>query len=174
MFLLLFLAAGLILGLARGGKLAAFSHVRLRCSWLVLMALFLQVLAFSPVGSRWAPGMIAGIHIISYVLLALFLLFNLHLPGMLYLTVGLACNMAVIVANGGQMPAPADNLARIGVASPEALNNSTFATANTPLWWLGDVFYFPLPFLSNVFSIGDMLIGIGAAYFCYRVVSPSR
>jgi hypothetical protein len=46
---------------------------------------------------------------LSYSLLLTFALVNVRMPGMFLVVVGLACNMTVIVANGG-MPASAQAL----------------------------------------------------------------
>jgi len=76
----------------------------------------------------------------------------------------------VIAANRGYMPVHPDSLARSGMVhraellrSQGTVSNSTLWTDETRLPFLADIFYLPsyLPF-SNVFSIGDIFIGIGA------------
>jgi hypothetical protein len=83
---------------------------------------------------------------------------------------GLILNFLVIAANGGYMPVLPDNLIRAGLThraellqAKGYLSNSTVLTGETRLPFLADVFFAPswLPF-SNVFSIGDVFIGIGA------------
>ena len=49
------------------------------------------------------------------------------------------------------------------------MNNSSVIGPDTPLWWLGDVFL-PLPVIGNVFSVGDLLLGAGCAYFILRLL----
>jgi hypothetical protein len=82
----------------------------------------------------------------------------------------LLLNFLVIATNGGYMPVPLDNLTRSGMShraellrAKGYLSNSTVLTGETRLPFLADAFLLPswLPF-SNVFSIGDVFIGIGA------------
>jgi hypothetical protein len=69
------------------------------------------------------------------------------------------------------MPASRDAFAKVyGSEIPGAdyFSNSVMADASTRLPFLGDIFYLPPPIpLANVFSIGDVLIGVGAAVFLF-------
>ena len=172
MFLLLFIAVGLGLGIARGGDVRRLAAQPLRWSGLVLLALALQIAAFSPLGRKWPSSMPAQLHIASYVLLAAFAAVNRRQPGFCLMGAGLASNLAVISANGGYMPALAQHLERLGVYEEGLMNNSSVIGPDTPLWWLGAVFLLPLPVIGNVFSVGDLLLGAGCAYFIYRALLP--
>jgi hypothetical protein len=70
------------------------------------------------------------------------------------------------------MPASREAFARVyGDAVPGAayFTNSVLTDDSTRLAFLGDVFWLPPPIpLANVFSIGDVLIGLGAAWFLIR------
>ena len=48
-------------------------------------------------------------HLASYVLLLVFLVLNVRLPGLPIAAAGFACNLLVIAANGGRMPVDADD-----------------------------------------------------------------
>lgn len=172
MFLLLFLILGFCWGLSRGGNLRHLLDCRLHWSGLVLLALSLQVLAFSPLGRRWLQGP-AFLHIVSYVLLVVFAGANRRYPGFTIMGVGLLSNLTVIWANGGYMPTLARHMVWLGI-SEATMNNSALIQSDTPLWWLGDIFLLPLPVIGNVFSIGDLLLGGGAVLFAYHGVKPSR
>ena len=76
--------------------------------------------------------------------------------------IGAGCNLAAIVANGGAMPADPAALAAAGVDTAGYTNS--VVTADPALRPLTDIFAMPawLPF-ANVFSIGDVLIGVGVA-----------
>ena len=111
-----------------------------------------------------------GVHIFSNLLLLLAVGLNLSLSGMKVLGLGLLLNFLVIAANGGYMPIAPDNLVRAGMADlAEVLRakghvaKSTVLTSETRLPFLTDIFLLPtwLP-VNYVFSIGDVLIGIGA------------
>jgi hypothetical protein len=172
MILLLALLCGLIIGWARGGSLVKLGQLPLRCGWLILIALFLQIVVFSSQFESlgWSDRLDPGVHIFSNLLLLLAVGLNLSLSGMKILGIGLLLNFLVIVTNGGYMPVAPDDLARAGMADVAEIlrakghvSKSTVLTSETRLAFLADIFLVPswLP-VSNVFSIGDVFIGIGA------------
>ena len=173
MFLLFFLIFGFSWGIIRGGNLRSLAKRRLRWAGLVLLALLLQIVAFSSLDIHWISLGSAKLHITSYLLLVVFMVANFRSPGFCLMGMGLLSNLAVIWANGGYMPTYAKHLAWLGIAEDGVLNNSALIQSGTPLWWLGDVFLLPLPIIGNVFSIGDLLIGAGASYFAYHAVKPT-
>jgi hypothetical protein len=99
-----------------------------------------------------------------------FVWLNRAVPGLWLIAAGALANGAAIVANGGVMPTSARALRTAGLdVDPEVFANST-ALADARLAFLGDVFAIPswVPF-ANVFSLGDLLIAIGAAYTVHAV-----
>jgi hypothetical protein len=86
---------------------------------------------------------------------------NRAVRGMLIVAAGAVSNLAAIVANGGFMPADPAALTALGAAHPTAYSNSAII-ADPALAPLTDIFALPpwVPF-ANVFSIGDVLIGLG-------------
>jgi hypothetical protein len=172
MLLLYFLAAGVIVGLLLRGRLANLALVQFRWWPLAFGGLVFQVLLFSePVAARiGAAG--PPLYVASTLAVLVALLRNLDQPGFRVIAVGAALNLAAIVANGGHMPAsPEAFTALTGVPAVPTTDysNSTIASPTTPLAILGDnlVLPRPLPF-ANVFSIGDVLIGLGATWFMVR------
>ncbi len=172
MFLLLALLCGIIVGWTRGGSLVKLAQLPLRCGWLILVAFSLQIFIFSPQfeGLGWSDRLGPVLYIASNLLLLLAAGLNLSLSGMKIFGLGLLLNFLVIATNGGYMPASPDDLARAGLAyeaellrAKGHLTNATILTSETRLPFLADVLFLPswLP-LSNVFSIGDVFIGIGA------------
>lgn len=172
MLLLYFLAAGLLLGRATGGRFTALGDVQIRWWGLALGGLLFQVLLFSePVAMRvggWGPPL----YVASTAVVLLALLRNLALPGFAVLALGAVLNLLVIVANGGQMPADPLAFAALNglpVVPVDFFSNSELAAPDTFLPFLGDIFFLPRPLpFANVFSIGDLLIGLGAVVFLVR------
>jgi hypothetical protein len=72
-------------------------------------------------------------------------------------------NLVAIVANGGYMPADIGAMASLGRSSIDGYSNSAMLS-DPALKPLTDIFALPtwLP-LHNVFSVGDVLIGVGIA-----------
>jgi len=174
MLLLYAVILGLVAGLLSGGKLAALGMTHIRLWPVALIGLFAQLLLFSSplaaVVGPWGPSL----YVVSTVAVLMALVVNLRQPGFWLIIIGALANFAVIVANGGQMPAAPDAWAALnGVAAvpTTAFSNSILAGPHTVLPFLGDNFVLPRPVpLANVFSIGDVLIGAGGALFVYQAM----
>jgi len=185
MLLLYAIAVGLLLGLVSGGRLSALAGQRIRWWPVALGGLFFQLILFSPAVAEVIGDAGPPLYVGSTGLVLLALLVNARLPGFWLIGLGAVLNLTAIVANGGYMPASPEALAALhGIAAlpTEAYSNSAVAGAHTNLALLGDIFYLPRPFpLANVFSIGDVLIGLGGALFVARTMhrhvpapSPAR
>lgn len=185
MFLLYPLALGVLVGLARGGSLARVAAARFRHAWLLLGALLVQVVIFSPwlAESEWNLRWSATIWVGSLLAALVGIVLNLRQPGFAVAALGAALNLAAVLANGGRMPAAPEALALLhgpeGVAALAAgtvVTNSALAGPETALVWLTDIFVLP-PWLpgANVFSVGDVLIGLGAFLWLQAtLLAPAR
>ena len=77
------------------------------------------------------------------------------------------------------MPASPSSLAAAGLPVDAPGFHNSAALAHPRLAFLGDVFFIPASWpLSNVFSVGDVLIGAGLAWGLHRIcrsrLAPSR
>jgi hypothetical protein len=161
MFILYAVAIGAVVGAALGGRPAGLAALRFRWSAVMLGGLGVQLVLFSgPVADR-IGALGPPIYVASTALVLLAVLANLSIRAMSIVALGAASNLAAIVANGGFMPASPAAMAALGKADPTAYSNSDIV-ANPALAPLTDVFAMPgwLPF-ANVFSVGDVVIGIG-------------
>ncbi|TMD29436.1 MAG: hypothetical protein E6I94_06620 [Chloroflexi bacterium] len=163
MFILYAVLVGLLVGVLAGGRASGLGRVRFRWAPLVFAGFLTQVVLFSaPVAERvgWLG---APIYVASTALVLVVLLRNMAVPGLPIVALGALSNFLAIVANGGYMPASAGALAALG-KSPAAGYSNSAVVADPALAPLTDVFALParLPF-ANVFSIGDVLIGVGVA-----------
>lgn len=151
-----------------GGRLEALADVRLRRTWLILGAFAAQVLIMAVVPAAEAVPHEA-IHVGTYVLAGCFVWWNRHVPGLLIVGAGGALNFLAIVANGGVMPASPEALQAAGMTPPDGFLNSG-PVENPRLGFLGDVFAIPdgSP-VHNVFSVGDVVIGVGALVGVHRI-----
>jgi hypothetical protein len=144
-----------------GGRLEALAEVRARLAWILLLALGLQVVSLT------VPGVPESLRpllqVVSYPVAGAFVIANRRLPGMLLIGLGALLNLIAMTANGGVMPASASALDQAGLPrQPEGYANSTLVR-EPRLGFLGDVFAIPEPVpLHNVFSVGDVTIGVGA------------
>ena len=156
-----------------GGRIWRLALVRPRAAWLLGAALGLQVVIIS-IKPEGLHGLHAAIHLASYALVAGFVVVNLGVPYLWLIALGGMLNLAAIAANDGVMPADPGALAAAGIAAdPQAFSNST-AVADPALLLLGDILWVPEAWpVSNVFSIGDIVIVVGA-FLALHTIAGSR
>ena len=162
MFILYAIPIGLLAGFVLGGRLERLGAIGLRLGWLALLAVGVQLALFSPLGGGMPE--VAGriLYVASTAAVLAVVLANLRLAGMPLVAMGAALNLAAILANGGAMPADPGALAAAGIRIDGPSNS--VVVADPALRPLTDIFALPdgLP-LANVFSVGDVLIGLGVA-----------
>ena len=166
-FVTVLVAAMLCVRLA-GGRFLILAEVRLRAAWLVISALLLQIVTISVLVLP-APALAASLHLLSYALAAAFLWLNRELPGLPLIAAGAALNALAIAANGGTMPASASALRTAGISGDGVHFANSTAVTGPRLGLLGDVFALPrsLGPLANVFSVGDVVLTMGAVWFLH-------
>jgi len=189
--LLIAVALSIAVALVRGGRLARLAEINLRHGWVALVALGIQlviVYARLPEGSGlWNPRML--LLAASYALLMMMVVLNRHLPGMWMIGVGLAMNLAAMMANGGWMPVSPEALERAGLGhlaelaapgvAPElgarviGSKDIVLTHQEARIWMLGDVFVLPQP-VGVVFSVGDVLLALGAFIFFQHTLWNKR
>ena len=151
-----------------GGRLGRLAEVRLWSRWLVAYALSLQVLVISIVPD-WPRPVVVALHASSYVLAAVFVWINRAVAGLPVLALGAGLNAFAIAMNGGQMPASATALAKVGITDDGDGYVNSGVVEDPKFAFLGDVLASPswLP-LQNVYSVGDLFILAGAVWFVHR------
>jgi hypothetical protein len=163
MFILYALLIGLVVGLATGGRLERLGQLQFRWGWVFLAGLAVQLVLFSDQVVQWIGNLGPPVYVGSTLAVTAAIAANYRLTGMPIVLLGAVCNLAAIVANRGYMPASPAALAVLGKGVKEGYSNSALVP-DPQLPWLTDVFALPtwLP-ASNVFSVGDVLIGVGVA-----------
>ena len=155
-----------------GGDLSKLAQVKLRAWPLLSAALLLQLLIMG-VWPHGPAGLLRALHVVSYIAAFTVIWLNRKLPGLWCVGTGAVLNFVAIVANGGVMPASAAALKRAGL-DPEVgeFANST-VVEGARLGFLGDAFAVPawVPF-ANVFSVGDVLIAVGAVLLVHASCRP--
>lgn len=155
-----------------GGRWANLLAFRPRAVWLLWVALAVQLVQFTFLDLGPASD---AVHVGTYGLAALFLVANWRVPGAWLVALGGACNGVTIALNGGTLPARLGALRAAGlpVDRDRFVNSGVMAHARLP--WLGDVFYVPkgIP-LANVFSVGDVLLVVGAFVVVHTLARRGR
>jgi hypothetical protein len=156
-----------VVPLLLGGRLGRFAVLRLRSAEVAAGAFWVQLAAL-----ELLPGprpLLGALHVGSYVAAAAFVVVNRRVPGLWLVGLGGLSNGATIALNGGTLPASPSALAHAGLPDDAGFANS--GIVETPvLPGLGDVFAVPAGWpLANVFSVGDVLLVLGAGWASLRI-----
>jgi lipoprotein signal peptidase len=162
---------GLVAGLLLGGRPAGLAELRFRWGLVFVLGLVVQLVLFSPPVTERIGALGPPIYVASTLMVLAALAGNVRVTGVPIVLAGAASNLAAIVANGGYMPAGAAALAALDRSLGSEYSNSA-VVARPALEPLTDIFALPawVPF-TNVFSVGDVLIGVGV---CVVVVAAMR
>jgi hypothetical protein len=162
-FILYAIPVGIVAGYLLGGRLDRLGDLRFHWAWLAILGLLVQVILFSPAIAERVGDLGPAIYVLSTVAVLIAVVRNWRIPGLAVVAIGATCNLLAIAANGGLMPASPDAVAALGMEAAAGFSNSV-VMADPALRPLTDVFALPtwVP-AANVFSIGDVLIGVGVA-----------
>jgi hypothetical protein len=162
-FILYGVLIGVLIGILSGGTPAGLGGLRFRWGALVMAGMAAQLLLFSsPLGD--ALGVAApAVYVATNGVVLLAVARNLAIPGLPLVLLGGAANLLAVAANGGYMPVSRAAMEAMGRAPGSGYSNSALLE-HVQLAPLTDIFAMPawLP-VANVFSAGDILIGIGVA-----------
>lgn len=156
------LAISFLIAWLRGGRL---------CQEVPGLGFPLAALAVQLPLSLLFPGtpVAMAANVAGYLLLIPFWWRHRHSPGLALVLAGLALNLAVIAANGGQMPVDFDLAARMGLPLPAGpLPKHRPLGPETRLAFLADVI--PLPLFHRVVSVGDLLLMAGVFLYVQEVM----
>lgn len=168
MFLCTAVLLAMLIGLVRGGKWQNLITFKFKKTWLVILAMVLQLAIFNPLWDKYVGAGIINnyLYVLSIAILVIFLLVNIDISGLRILGLGIVSNGVAIVANGGHMPSRLEALKRIlpqetisQLQSGSAAYNVVLISDETKFSFLCDLFYIPN---INVYSVGDILIALGA------------
>jgi hypothetical protein len=173
LFMLYAVPVGLALGFAMRGRLDGLAGVTFRWAPVFLGGLVAQLILFSDLVTERIGSAGPPLYVISTALVLLALGANWRIPGVPIILAGAACNFAAIISNGGYMPAGVDAMAALGKVVKTEYSNSALL-ANPNLAPLTDIFAMPrwLPG-ANIFSAGDVLIGVGVVVVIVAAMRPS-
>ena len=156
------------LGYLFGGRLDRLEALRPRWWGLVILGLGIQFVHL-PNGVTGTDLVIrTAVLALSYSLLLTFALVNIRMPGMFLVVIGLACNMTVIVVNGG-MPASTQALIDSGqedvvaYVREQGADKHHLLTDDDRLTFLADVIAVPQP-IGQAVSVGDILVYAGLTW----------
>jgi hypothetical protein len=144
----------------RGGSLEALGETTFRWTPLLVGGLVLQV-TFLYWDPEWlGEGGGLAVVLASNVTVAVWLVANRSLPGLLLAGAGMVLNVLVIGANGA-MPVLESSARKAGIT--QSLDAASIKherlDGDTVLPWLGDAI--PVPPFKEVLSVGDVVLALG-------------
>ena len=149
---------------------------RLSFHWkpVVFAGLLSQVILFIPAVAERVGDLGPWLYVASTAAVLAALLRNARIPGLPVVALGAFSNLLAIVANGGYMPASPAAMAAGRKGAARGLLQQPLTT-DPVLAPLTDIFALPtwLPF-ANVFSIGDVLIGVGVVWAIVAAMRSGR
>ncbi len=170
MTLLIFIIAGLVIGMARGGGLSGLVGIGLRGVWLVFLAALAEfAITVLPPFMPWLfPEFLIPAQIIRFLPLVVFVLINIRKYGVWVAALGLALNITVIAANGWRMPvawqAPMlPGMERVVQRIADGTIPEYFVMPGpyeANLWFLSDILPCHIG-VSGYASVGDVILGVG-------------
>ncbi len=147
-----------------GLDLVRLANLPVRGRWLAVAGFVAQLVGFSVPTYRFA------LLVLSTALLLAFCWRNRHIVGMGIVALGIALNMAVMLANGAMMPIHPTALREMsGVDMPafsviDGSKDRVLPDEHAALPWLGDRLLLPGPLaFIAVWSVGDVVLLIGVA-----------
>lgn len=172
LFTVVAVAAGVLIGLARGGRFRFLGERSLR-AWPLLIAGVVVQAASARVGGWVGFALLLA----SYALLLGFTGANVHMVGMALIGLGLLMNLSTIAVNHG-MPVRADAIVAAGIAPADEVDRLTIAAKHhlerpgDKLMVLSDII--PVRPLHEVLSFGDLVLSFGVADTIVHLLRPRR
>jgi MFS family permease len=169
---------GLLLGLLAGGRLGNLAHIQLRWVWLLVTAVVVRFATEAALNAQvpLAESLRLPLLATAFGLLLVALWINRTYPGLSLAFLGVLSNALVIIVNGGFMPIWEPALGAAGLTDAD-VNRAFHVIVDADaqdflgrLLILGDVIPAPIPFIRNVYSLGDLFLGLGLGFFLFAGV----
>ncbi|HET8785007.1 MAG TPA: MFS transporter [Candidatus Limnocylindrales bacterium] len=175
---------GLVLGLLAGGRLRNLAEIQLRWTGLLVASVVLRFATEAALnaGIDLVEALRLPLLVGAFALLLAALWVNRTYPGLSLAFLGVLSNGLVILANGGYMPIWEPALTAAGLTPADVTRSfhvvveGNVADFLGRLLILGDVIPLPISFIQNVYSLGDLFLTLGLAFFLFaglvRVPTP--
>lgn len=186
MTLLISIVAGIPIALLRGGSLRRLAALSFRLGWLVFLCLAVQFwVTNQPADGTDAEQLLQAVLMLaSYAGLVAVVWANRRTVGMRIIALGLLLNLAVMAANGGFMPVSPEAVVAARLHTAESLpaeggrlprsKDILLSAQHTRLWILSDVIVIPAAPGVRIYSIGDLVVGLGAFVLLQAAMVPRR
>lgn len=160
-FEILVIAAGLVVGFLKKGNVWNMANLRLKVLWMLPIPYVLQHISVF-----YLHGVLyEAVLVVSYILLIMFCVTNIRVPGVAWSLFGTLANFVALAANGLRMPAYVPAVRAMAPSILPSLEAGTYGKSiamgpSTHLNFLADIFGVDL-WPGSLLSIGDILFCIG-------------
>jgi hypothetical protein len=164
----------LVLVVATRGRLRRVLAARVSATWTLVVGAGLQVASelWEP-GDSWGDDVGFGLVLLSYLLLMVFVVSNLHLRGMGVVLVGLALNALVIGVNQGMPVRLPDDASPAQREEVERSAKHHVERGSDHLVVLADIIPLPGSGLTRA-SFGDLILAVGFVDVVVQLARPPR
>jgi len=166
---------GIIIGLIRHGKVSRLSYMNFNMSFLIYISatLYISIIVMNLGLLDYSSFLYTAFLIISYILIGIFLIFNIEIKFMFVPLIGLFTNLLCFIVNGFKFPLSSFAVSELyGTEMYDLLINGKIKfyipADNAVLSFLGNVIYINK---YKVISIGDIIISIGIVLVIQSIVS---
>lgn len=173
-FQLAAIVIGLIVGWIRKGSIWSLTNLRLKWLWTLPVAYLLQIISINYLNGSIYQLML----VVSYLILIIFSVRNLIVPGVVWALAGTVANFLVMAINGLRMPAYMEPIKALSPQMVTLLQHGQYGKSiamgqSTHLNFLGDIFFVKIQPPALV-SIGDILFSIGIAVLIQHAMRVGR
>jgi len=175
------LILGVIIGLVRHGKIFRLSYVNFNIPQLVYTSalLYLGIIVMNLGLIDYNTSLYTAFLLISYILIAIFLIANIDKKFMLIPLVGLCSNLLCFIVNGFKFPLSSEAVLKYyGAEMIELLKSGKIKffipAENASLSILGNVIPINKILSMTILSIGDIIISIGIVLVVQAIISDKH
>lgn len=172
---------GIVIGLARGGRIAYLAEMRLKHVNLFLVGLAIQILPFFFGSIDFFRAGARYMSFAGYMVIVLFLILNLKSKGVFVILVGAFMNVIALLTHDYRMPISFDGASekmlglKLQVLSGQ-VNNYLQIDEFDSIWdYLGKIIPMPNWYpLIPILSMADIVIAVGIVFLLQNEISEKR
>ncbi len=160
-----------------GGSVKELEKIHIKGWKLILIGFIIQILSFFFIVliNGELENWYGRIHLITYLLVTIVLLYNIEYKGFKLMAMGNIMNGIAMIFNNGKMPVYIGALNMPGLERQKALLKSgellthSLVDRSFPMFFFADIISIPKPYIvPKVISIGDISLALGIIIFIIR------
>jgi len=170
---------GVIVGVLRKGSLSNLARIPFRGAYVFAIPLVLfvvaTVLTYRTADEALIRTAVRAMNILLYVVLLLAIVWNRHIREMKLLGLGAFLNFVALTANGGVMPVSrwaAETAGMLEFLERMKGVRHVVMDGGSRFRPLTDIIPVPIPILTTVLSVGDVILAVGIFLLIQRYMCP--